>query len=58
MERRLLVRQHAASLELPACKDESLLIRGHAFLVLDLGLNVVDGVRGLDLKNDGLAGES
>ena len=26
----------------------------HAFL--DLGLNVVDGVRGLSLKGDGLAG--
>ena len=26
-------------------------------LVLDLGLDIVDGVRGLDLKGDGLARE-
>ncbi len=26
-------------------------------LVLDLGLDVVNGIRGLDLKGDGLAGE-
>ena len=32
--------------------------REHApFLVLDLGLNIVDSVRGLDLKSDSLAGE-
>jgi hypothetical protein len=29
-----------------------------AFLVLDLGLNIVDSVGGLDLQSDGLAGES
>ena len=38
-------------------EDEALLIRGNAFLVLDLGLDVVDGVRGLDLERDGLARE-
>ena len=27
-------------------------------LVLDLGLDIVDGVRGLDLKGDGLASKS
>jgi len=62
MERRLLldvvVRQRAAILELLACENEALLIRGDAFLVLNLGLDVVDGVGGLDLKSDGLAGES
>jgi hypothetical protein len=33
------------------------LVRGDALLVLDLGLDVVDGVGGLDLKGDGLARE-
>ena len=27
-------------------------------LVLDLGLNIIDGVRGLDLERDGLASQS
>ena len=61
MERRLLldvvVRKGAAVLKLLAGEDEALLIRGDALLVLDLGLDVVDGVRRLDLKGDGLAGK-
>jgi hypothetical protein len=32
-----------------------LLIRGDAFLVLDLALDIVNGIRGLDLEGDGLA---
>jgi len=35
-----------------------LLIWWDTLLVLDLGLHVVDGVRGLDLQGDGLPGES
>lgn len=31
------------------------MVRGNALLVLDLALHIVDGVRGLDLKGDGLA---
>jgi hypothetical protein len=34
-----------------------LLIRGNALLVLDLGLNVVDGVGRLDVEGDGLSGK-
>ena len=59
MERRLLldvvVRERAAVLQLLARKDQALLVRGDALLVLDLGLDVVDRVRRLDLKGDGLA---
>ena len=59
MERRLLldvvVRERAALLELLTREDQSLLIRGDALLVLDLGLNVVDRVRGLDIEGDGFA---
>jgi len=31
------------------------LVRGDSFLVLNLALDIVDSVRGLDLKGDGLA---
>ena len=54
----VVVAESAAILELLAGKDESLLIGRDALLVLDLSLDVVDGVAGLDLKSDGLAGES
>ena len=39
-------------------EDETLLVGRNAFLVLDLGLDVLDGIRGLDLQGDGLAGQS
>ena len=54
----VVVRQCAAVLKLLASKDEALLIGWDALLVLDLGLDVLDGVRWLDLKGDGLASES
>ena len=50
----VVVRERAAVLELLAGEDEALLVGGDALLVLDLGLDVVDGVRGLHLKGDGL----
>merc|ERR1719391_1440856 len=43
--------------QLLASKDQPLLVRGDALLVLDLGLDILDGVRGLHLKGDGLARE-
>jgi hypothetical protein len=54
----LVVIEGAAFLELLAGKVEALLVRRDALLVLDLGLDVVDGVRGLDLKGDGLSSQS
>ena len=51
----VVVGQSAAILELLASKDQSLLVRGDALLVLDLGLDIVDRVRGLNLKSDSLA---
>ena len=50
----VVVGEGAAVLELLAGEDEPLLVRGDALLVLDLGLHVVDGVRGLHLQRDGL----
>merc|ERR1712192_82399 len=61
MEGRLLldvvVGEGPSVLQLLASEDQPLLVRGDALLVLDLGLHVLDGVRGLDLKGNGLSGE-
>ena len=50
----VVVRKGAAILQLLACEDQTLLVRGDALLVLDLGLDIVDGVRALNLQSDGL----
>jgi len=50
----VVVAQSAAILELLAGEDKTLLIRGNALLVLDLGLDVVDGVARLDVEGNGL----
>jgi len=54
----VVVRQGAAVLKLFTGKDEALLVWRNALLVLDLGFDVVDGVRGLDIKGDCLARQS
>jgi len=51
----VVVGEGAAVLELLSGEDEPLLVRWDAFLVLDLGLDVVDGVGALDLEGDGLS---
>ena len=51
----VVIRKSAAVLELLTSEDEALLIGRDALLVLDLSLDVVDGVGGLDLEGDGLA---
>jgi len=53
----IVVGQGTAILELLASEDETLLVWGNALLVLNLGLDVFDGIRGLNLKGDGLAGQ-
>jgi hypothetical protein len=53
----VVVTEGTAVLELLSGKDETLLIRGDALLVLDLRLDVVNGVRRLDIKSDGLASQ-
>ena len=53
----VVVGQGSAILELLAGEDQALLVWRNALLVLDLCLNVVDGVRGLHLQGDGLAGD-
>jgi hypothetical protein len=61
MQRRLfldvIVGKSSAVLELLAGEDQTLLVGWDALLVLDLRLDVVDRVRRLDLKCDGLASQ-
>ena len=53
----VVVGEGSAILELLTSEDKSLLIRRNTFLVLDLSLDILDGVRGLDVEGDSLAGE-
>merc|ERR1711937_693875 len=53
----VVVRERAAILELLAGKDQALLVRRDPLLVLDLRLDVVDGVGALDLECNGLTSE-
>merc|ERR1712025_1026499 len=53
----VVVGEGSSVLKLLSSKDQSLLVWGNAFLVLDLGLNVLNGVRRLNLKGDGLASQ-
>merc|ERR550514_1078229 len=53
----VVVAESAAILKLLSSKDKTLLIRRDSFLVLDLGLDVVDGIRWLNIKGDGLSGQ-
>jgi hypothetical protein len=53
----VVVGERPTILQLLTRKDQALLVRRNALLVLNLGLDIVDGIRGLDLKGDGLAGD-
>ena len=53
----VVIAQSTAIFKLLAGEDETLLVGWDAFLVLDLGFDVVDGVGGLDFESDGLARE-
>ena len=52
----VVIGEGAAILELLAREDQTLLVGRNALLVLDLRLDIVDGVAGLHLKGDRLAG--
>ena len=53
----VVVRKSATVLKLLASENQALLVRRNPLLILDLRLNVVDSIRGLDLKGDSLAGD-
>jgi hypothetical protein len=50
----VVVAQGTAILKLLSGEDQALLVRGDTLLVLDLGLDVVDGVARLDVEGNGL----
>jgi hypothetical protein len=53
----VVIRESATILELLAGEDQALLVRRNSLLVLNLALDIVDGVARLDLKSDGLTGD-
>ena len=53
----VVVGKSTSILKLLSSEDESLLIWWDSFLVLDLGLDVLDSVGSFDLDADGLSGE-
>merc|ERR1712243_363636 len=53
----VVVRESPAIFELFSCEDQPLLVWGDALLILDLGLDVLDGVRWLNLQSDGLSSQ-
>merc|ERR1712137_391691 len=54
----VVVTQSTSVLKLLSSKNKTLLIRRNSFLVLDLGLDVVDSVRRFYIKSDGLSSKS
>ena len=54
----IVIRKSASIFKLLACKDESLLIRRNALLVLDLLLDTLDCVRRLNIKSNSLTRQS
>ena len=54
----VIIREGSTILKLFACKNKPLLVWGDAFLVLDLGLNVLDGIRSFHVKGDRFACQS
>merc|ERR1712186_209072 len=53
----VVVREGPAVLQLLSSKDQPLLVWGDALLVLDLGLDILNGVRRLHPQGDGLPGQ-
>jgi len=53
----VVVRQSSAVFQLLASEDQSLLIGGDAFLVLDLGFDGLNSVSRLHIKGNGLASQ-
>ena len=51
----VVVRKSAGVLQLLSSEDQTLLIWGNSLLVLNLSLDVLDGIRGLDVQSNGLS---
>merc|ERR1712227_538214 len=53
----VVIGEGSSIFQLLSSKDQSLLILRNSFLVLDLGLDILNGVRWFNLKGDGLASQ-
>ena len=53
----VVVRKSATVLELLSSKDEALLVSRDAFFVVDLSLDVLNAIAGLDVQGNGAASE-
>lgn len=53
----VIVAQRSSILELLSRKNQSLLVWRDPFFILDLGLNIINGIARLNLEGDSLAGE-
>ena len=53
----VVVGQSSSIFQLLSCEDQSLLIRGNSFLVLDFGLYIFNGIRGLNFEGNGLSSQ-
>merc|ERR1711953_962990 len=53
----VVIRKCSPIFELFSSENQSLLLGRNSFLVLDLRLDILDGVIGLDVQSDGLAGQ-
>jgi len=54
----IVVTKSSTILKLLASENESLLVGRDTLFILDLGLDIVNGVTGLDIQSDGLSGQS
>merc|ERR1719222_1502782 len=54
----VVVGQGSTILQLLTSKDQSLLIWGNTFLILDLSLNILNAIAGFNLQGDGLTSQS
>lgn len=51
----VIVTQRPSILELLPCENQPLLVWRDPLFILDLGLDVINGIAGLDLEGDGLS---
>lgn len=53
----VVIGQRTPVLQLLAGEDQTLLVRRDTFLILDFGLDIIDGIGGFDFEGDGFTRE-
>merc|ERR1711957_102344 len=53
----VIIAQGTSVFQLLSSKDETLLIRRNSFLILNLGLDIINGIRWFNIQSDGLSSE-